>query len=193
MLNVRQVTLFTLVLLLAAWSDDIVADPPQHAPAHGWRDKHDPLYIGYTGRYWDHDYGILSGHCDRETVATVLGGIAGGVIGSRLGNDDNRTVATVVGALTGALIGKQIGREMDDADRACAGHALEVGEPGKVITWTNRGAGVEYQMLLKTSGDKSNCREYALLSIAGDKKSFRQGVACQRGPGIWTIGGTLKT
>jgi len=33
------------------------AAPPPHAPAHGWRAKHDPYYVGYTGRHWSDDYG----------------------------------------------------------------------------------------------------------------------------------------
>ena len=41
-----------------------LADPPSHAPAHGWRKKHDPYYEGYTGRKWADDYGVKSGRCD---------------------------------------------------------------------------------------------------------------------------------
>ena len=41
-----------------------IADPPAHAPAHGWRAKNDPYYVGYTGRHWTDDYGIRGEHCD---------------------------------------------------------------------------------------------------------------------------------
>jgi len=94
-----------------------------------------------------------------------------------------------------ALIGKKIGEKMDDADRSCIGHALEIGQPGEVITWTNRDTGIEYQMILKADGSDRNasCREYTLLGIAGDNKSFRQGVACQVEPGVWSISKPLKT
>ena len=55
------------------------ADPPPWAPAHGWRKKHDPYYTGYTGRQWDNDYGIISaGQCNRQAIATVLGGVTNG-------------------------------------------------------------------------------------------------------------------
>jgi len=183
-----------LAILIAAWSSVALADPPDHAPAHGWRKQHDPFYIGYTGRYWDQDYGILSGHCDREKVATVLGGVIGGVIGSRVSSDDNRTVATIIGAAAGALIGNKIGREMDEADRSCIGHALEVGKPGQVITWTNQGSGVEYQMLLNSDHHyDSKCRGYTLIGIAGNEKSVRQGIACQDGPGVWNIKRPVRT
>src|SRR6266702_330081 len=71
----------------------VVADPPPWAPAHGWRKKNDPNYVGYTGRKWDNDYGILDGRCDAAKVGTVLGGVAGGVIGSQVAKDSpNRPV-----------------------------------------------------------------------------------------------------
>ena len=62
-----------------------LADPPPHAPAHGWRKKNDPYYVGYTGRQWTDDYGIRSGRCDRDRshMATAVGAVAGGVIGDR--------------------------------------------------------------------------------------------------------------
>ena len=185
---------FILALVVAGWFSGALADPPRHAPAHGWRKQHDPYYVGYTGRHWDQDYGILSGHCDREKVATVLGGVIGGVIGSRVGDDDNRTVATIIGAAAGALIGNKIGREMDEADRSCIGHALEVGKPGQVITWLNRESGVEYQMAL--DGDNRNdskCRAYTLIGIAGKDKSVQQGIACQDDPGVWSIKKSART
>ena len=136
--NVIKVAPFILFLLVAAWSVAAFADPPRHTPAHGWRQKHDPYYVGCTGKHWEHDYGILSGHCNREAVATILGGVIGGVIGSKVGDDDNRSVAIIIGAAAGALIGNKIGRELDDADRSCFGHALEVGKPGQMVTSNNQ-------------------------------------------------------
>ena len=75
-----------LVLLVSAlatvWSLAALADPPAHAPAHGWRKKHDPYYVGYTGTQWERDYDVTSGRCNREEIGAVLGGVAGGVVGS---------------------------------------------------------------------------------------------------------------
>jgi len=194
MAKTRIVALYALGLVISVSSATALADPPNHAPAHGWRQKHDPYYIGYTGRHWDHDYGILSGHCNHEAVATVLGGVVGGVIGSQVGNDDKRTVATIIGTVVGAVIGNKIGREIDEADRSCIGHALEIGKPGQIVTWANPESGVEYQMVLKADNEnKGNCREYTLLGINSDRKSFQQGIACQVEPGIWNIDKSIKT
>jgi surface antigen len=193
--NATKIAPFTLVLIASAWAAVALADPPPHAPAHGWRKQNDPYYVGYTGKYWDRDYGILDGRCNRKAVATVLGGVIGGAIGSRVGDDDNRAVAILVGAAAGALIGNKIGRELDAADRSCIGHALEVGKPGQVVTWVNEETGVEYQMALGSSRDQKDdtCRRYMLLGIAGNKKSFRQGTACQTDPGVWNVVETVKT
>jgi len=92
------VVIATLVCLPA------LADPPDHAPAHGWRKKHDPAYVGYTGREWEHDYGIVEGHCNRDDIGTVIGAVVGGAIGSKVGEGSNRAVAIVVGSVLGAVV-----------------------------------------------------------------------------------------
>jgi len=180
---------FFLLLLVAGWLTEALADPPRHAPAHGWRKKHDPYYVGYTGYHWDRDYGILSGRCNREEVGTVLGGVVGGVIGNKVGDRDNRAVATIIGAAVGALIGNRIGRELDEGDKGCFGHALEVGQAGQPVRWTNESTYVRYEMI---PGDRSSdsgdgCREFELRASGGDGSSYRSGVACRTDDGIWEV------
>lgn len=184
----RKTYLTMLGALAFVWSAQSLADPPSHAPAHGWRAKHDPHYIGYTGTEWDRDYDIRSGHCNRDEIGAVLGGVAGGVIGSQVGNG-NRTVATIVGAAVGALIGSRIGRALDDRDRACVGHALEIGAPGRNVTWQNAATGVNYT-LIPGDGRKSKtgtCRDFTLVALAGKQKSSQDGLACQTNEGVWQI------
>jgi len=105
-----------MVSSLVVWASPAFADPPAHAPAHGWRKKHDPNYVGYTGYQWERDFDISSGSCNRQEIATVVGAITGGVIANRVA-DEHRTVATIVGVIAGAAIGNRIGRELDEADR----------------------------------------------------------------------------
>lgn len=166
-----------------------LAAPPAHAPAHGWRRQHDPSYVGYTGRQWDDDYGIVSGHCDRQAVATVLGGVVGGVIGARVAEPEDRTVATIIGSAVGALIGNRIGKQLDDADRGCFGHALEVAQSGQPVSWTNESTGVRYEM---TPGpgrerDGAACREFTLRAVTGTRESSRQGLACRDDGSVWNV------
>lgn len=54
-----------------------------------------------------HDVSISEPRQHNTGAATVIGAIAGGVIGSAVGDGDGRKVATVVGALAGGAIGHQ--------------------------------------------------------------------------------------
>lgn len=176
-----------LVSLCAAWTASAFADPPAHAPAHGWRKKHDPHYIGYTGVQWERDFDIRSGHCNRQEIATVVGGVVGGAIAHRVA-DENRAVATLIGAAAGAFIGNRIGHRLDEADRSCFGHALEVGEMGRPVMWTNETTGVQYEMTpgAAREGDGA-CREFTLTAVSGRDRSSNRGVACQAQPGQWQV------
>jgi surface antigen len=176
--------------LIAVWSIQAVADPPDHAPAHGWRKKHDPYYVGYTGIPWEHDYEITTGHCNREAIATVIGGVVGGVVGSKISSPENRTVATIVGVIVGAAIGNKIGKDLDEADRGCFGHALEIGMTGQHVTWTNDALGVRYELTPGADRPRNGytpCREYTLVAARGKDKSSESGVACQTQPGVWQV------
>jgi surface antigen len=171
---------------LIVWAGSAFADPPAHAPAHGWRKKHDPYYVGYTGVSWERDYEISSGRCNREEIATVVGGIVGGAIAHRVA-EEHPAVGTIVGVIAGATIGNRIGRELDEADRGCVGHALEIAQPGQRVTWTNAAVGQRYEL---TPGGASarngaSCRDYTLVTIAGKQRSTQTGVACQSQPGVW--------
>src|SRR5512134_3925264 len=172
--------------VLGAWVAPVLADPPAHAPAHGWRKKNDPTYVGYSGKQWTNDYDISSGKCNREEIATVIGAIAGGAIAHRVA-EEHETVATIVGVIAGAVIGNKIGRELDEADRGCFGHALEIAQPGQRITWTNETNGVRYEMSPGTDRPRGStpCREYTLVTVAGRDRSSQTGLACQSGPGVW--------
>lgn len=185
----KTLALMFTVLMLFGWAGEVFADPPDHAPAHGWRKKHDRYYVGYTGNHWDHDYDVRSGRCNREAIGAVLGGVVGGVIGSQVGSRDDRTVATIIGAALGALIGAKMGRDMDDGDRACFGHALEIGSSGRRVIWDNRASGTHYVLIPGAGGRTRDgfCRDFTLIGSAGDDHWHRRGRACQSERGVWRI------
>jgi surface antigen len=172
--------------VLGAWVAPVLADPPAHAPAHGWRKKNDPTYVGYSGKQWTNDFDISSGNCNREEIATVIGAVAGGAIAHRVA-EEHETVATIIGVIAGAVIGNKIGRELDEADRGCFGHALEIAQPGQRITWTNEANGLRYEMSSGPNRPRGStpCREYTLVTVSGRDRSSQTGVACQSQPGVW--------
>lgn len=182
-----SLTLFSMILPVAP---QVFADPPSWAPAHGWRKKHDPNYegyTGYTGRQWSDDYGISTGSCNREAVATVVGGVAGGVIGSTIGKGDGKTVAIIIGSVLGAVIGNKIGHDLDNADRGCLGHALELGADNQKVSWSNPQNGLNYTVtpLGGFTADGNKCRNYK-LGIRGDGiNDTKNEKACLGSDGTW--------
>ena len=185
-------TAFLLASAFVAWAAPVavvLAQPPAHAPAHGWRRKNDPHYAGYNGKQWERDFEISSGRCNRQEIATVIGGIAGGVIANRVA-DEHKAVATIVGAIAGAVIGNRIGREIHGADRGCFGHALEIGAAGQPITWTNEANGLRYE--LSPGADRppngTTCREYTLVTGVGRRdRASHTGLACRSAAGVWQV------
>ena len=186
-IRAKYLVLTVILALLAPIAPSAYADPPPWAPAHGWRKKHDPYYVGYTGNKWDRDYDIIGGTCNRQAIGTVLGGAVGGAIGSTVGKGDNKTVAIIIGSVLGAVIGNKIGKDMDNADRGCLGHTLELGADHKPVFWENPENGLSYTVT-PLKGFESNglkCREYDLAISGSGIHDTRREKACQTSPGNW--------
>jgi surface antigen len=182
----RTIRTLLLAAAVAGFVGESVAKPPDHAPAHGWRAKQ---YVGYTGAVWDRDYAVTTGRCNREEIGAVLGGVAGGVVGREVADRDDRVVGTIVGAALGALIGAKVGRELDEKDRACIGHALEIGIDGRAVTWSNSVTGVRYELVPRIGKKKkpAACREFTFVAYVGGQRIVSSRTACQASPGIWRL------
>jgi len=168
----------------AAW-----ADPPAHAPAHGWRKKHDPYYVGYTGRQWSDDYGVRSGQCDRDRAGAAIGAVVGGTIGAAVSDSDDRLIAVLAGATIGAVIGHEIGDRMDDKDRACFGHSLELLEDGRKVEWKGSTADMVYNLTPygRFERDGRVCRKFTLERLLNGRRVTKEGSACRYGEGDWRM------
>lgn len=175
-------SLATLLAMPAA-----LADPPAWAPAHGRRAKDAGRYAGYSGREWQRDYGVVEGRCNTDEVLTVLGAVAGGVIGNRVADREDRVIATVAGAIIGGVIGNRIGDAIDDSDRACIGHSLELVGSGRYVEWQNPSTGIHYNMRPLRDLDR-RCREFELQSRKKNGKLQKQKMrACRDDSGSWTV------
>ncbi|HLE66996.1 MAG TPA: hypothetical protein VI730_07590 [Burkholderiales bacterium] len=165
------------------------ADPPPWAPVNGWRNKHDSYYIGYTGFRWERDYGILSGRCEVGAIAAAIGGTVDGVAGSRVAKGPERTAATILGSAIGVVIAARVGRPVDDTDRACIGHALELGADGRAVAWINPDSRVRYEFT-PVQGFYTHqgvpCREFSMRvrTTKGSEEKVRA-AACRRDKGLW--------
>jgi len=185
----------TVPLALAALvgTGPAFADPPGHAPAHGYykkhRGHHDDRehirkaghYEGKSGAVYVRDYGISAGRCNRDEIGAVIGGVTGAVIGGQVASREDRVVGMVVGGVLGAVLGHAIGDSMDDRDRACMGHALELGRPGVPVEWRHDGRAYHF-----TPRDEARdgCR-YATMVVDGRKP--HDVLACPAGRGDWTF------
>lgn len=188
------------------------ADPPDWAPAHGYRDHHrdrdgDRDYYRhrdrdrehYRDRHGDHEpwnhgdeagpipFGINLGRCNREQLGQVLGGLAGAAIGSTARGRD-RPVAIIGGAILGALIGGHIGRSMDEVDEYCIGQTLEYAKAGQTITWNDPDKGAVYKVTPEAAVRVSPgqyCREYQTTIVISGRKRQAYGKACRQPDGTW--------
>jgi len=179
----------TLALAALVAAGPALADPPGHAPAHGYHKKHHDHdhkhhkktkhYKGKSGVAYVHDYGISSGRCNRDEIGAVIGGVAGAVIGGQVAGHDDRAVGMVVGGVLGAVLGHAVGDSMDERDRACMGHALELGRPGVPVAWRHEGR--DYRFTPR--GDARDGCRYATLAVNG--RTPHDVLACPSGRGEW--------
>lgn len=79
---------------------------PYYAGYRGDRRAASNGWYGRNGRYYGNDYN--SCRRDSDTNGTVLGAIAGGVLGNSVGGGFGRAAATGLGVVTGSVIGNQV-------------------------------------------------------------------------------------
>jgi len=189
---IRTVTLIALAgaALAAALPLASYGDPPPWAPAHGKRKQGDP-YTGYTGKKWDRHYGVINGRCNREAVGAVIGASVGGAVGAQVGKDETRPIAILVGTVAGAIIGAKIGRDMDQSDRACIGHALELVGDKKAVTWTSPDQRRTYRLTPVGGFEREGvrCREFDFRVTTDGGKQTNRVKACPAGDGAWRLVG----
>ena len=87
-----------------------------------------------------------TGQGPRENTGTLVGAVAGGLIGSQFGGGTGERVAAgLAGAAIGGLIGNRVGAAMDDEDKqrayAAQMQALESGKSGLAVPWKNPDSG----------------------------------------------------
>lgn len=191
-MNIANLVRRVALMLVVALPCVVLADPPSWAPAHGWRKKHDPYYAGYSGRNWEQDYGVREGRCDRAAIGAVLGGAAGGAIGSQVGTADSRAVAVIVGTVIGAAVGAEIGRRMDDADRSCTAHALELASTNQSVAWTNPKSGVSYKLTPVSEQPDDRCRRFRLIATGTFGLSEGRTTACVSDAGVWKLAPEIR-
>lgn len=86
------------------------ADPPRHAPAHGYFKKRSVEPIYKDTRIWRGDDGRY--YCRRSdgTTGLIIGAAAGALVGRAIDSRGDRALGTIIGAAGGAILGRKIER-----------------------------------------------------------------------------------
>jgi surface antigen len=129
----------------------------------------------------------------REGAGTLLGAIAGGLLGSQIGEGDTRLFAVGAGTLLGAMVGGEIGRSLDATDRLLmertAGRAFEYSPSDTTVGWRNPDTGHSgtYTPQNVIQQPNSVCREFQQTVTIGGRTEEAYGTACRQADGTWMI------
>lgn len=185
--------------MLGAQIVPAAADPPDWAPAHGWRARH------HHHEHYEHeddDRVIVTqpryiavprhgqGSCNRELLGTILGGGVGAAAGSQIGRGNGKIAAVIAGTIIGGLVGGSIGRSMDRLDVQCLGQALEHARTGQPVVWRDPDDDADYRVTPTRTFHAANgqyCREYTAVAGIGGREQQTYGTACRQPDGAWQI------
>ncbi len=142
-------------------------------------------------RDWDHRH---SGNSSRLpgflNGGTVLGAIAGGVLGNQIGSGGGRVAATAGGALLGAIVGNEIHRGIQASDEARVARVLESTPSGQTISWKNPDTGNSFKVTPRPAfkgANQRDCREYTTWVFLGGYEKEITGIACRDSQGRWQL------
>ncbi|MEL6298140.1 MAG: RT0821/Lpp0805 family surface protein [Pseudomonadota bacterium] len=132
-----------------------------------------------------------AGEFNRAESGTVIGAVAGGLIGNQFGKGSGNALATAAGAIVGGIIGHEIGRDLDAEDRRLAQEAefraLEDGESGRAIPWQNPDSGHRGEVIPRRAyrEERRVCREFEHRVWIDGRREVMTGRACRRPDGTW--------
>lgn len=137
--------------------------------------------------------GCVSDMGTKQTGGAVLGGVAGGLLGSQVGKGRGQLAAVAAGTLLGALAGSEVGKSLDRADRVHlqqAEYNAYSAPIGERIQWNNPQSGnYGYVTPTRDGRDASGayCREFQQTIVVGGQTQSGYGTACQQPDGSWKI------
>ena len=131
---------------------------------------------------------------NKQNVGTVLGGVGGAVLGSKIGKGSGNVAAIAAGTLLGAAVGNGVGASLDRQDMTyynqSSQSALETARSGQVVTWTNPDSGHSGTITPTNTyqqADGSYCREYTQTVRVSGRNQQAYGRACRQPDGSWKV------
>ena len=121
----------------------------------------------------------------KETGGSVVGGVAGALLGSTVGKGNGRLVAVALGTLIGSQVGGSIGRQMDETDRRLAAkstfNALENAPNNQSVGCKNPNNSHSGTTVATSTVQDGNtvCRDYIQTVVIGGQQEEIVGRACR--------------
>ena len=123
---------------------------------------------------------------DNVAAGTVLGAVAGGMIGNRIGHGNGG--ATIGGVIIGGMAGNALSRDMDCGDRRYALASYSAGFEGQIgehYNWRNGRNHGSFMAVREFARDGYTCRDFRESSSRNGRNTKRNGTACRHGDGNW--------
>jgi surface antigen len=135
--------------------------------------------------------GGIGGMDTSQTVGTVGGAVAGGLLGSRFGGGTGKLVAVGIGTLLGAFAGREIAQRLTDGDqtRAAAAEQQAITQ-NQTITWNNPQSGYNGSVKPVRTYQAANgqtCRDYTHTIMIEGRYETARGTACRQPDGTWVM------
>ena len=132
-------------------------------------------FIGYTGKGWNSDFGVLRGQCDTRLVQAEA--LKGNII-------EQMAYVEVTEAFK-IIFPESQAIESFAVDSYCFGHTMELVPSGQAVRWLNPANGVG--VYLSPGAKSDTCRTYLGVTVVnGEKKKFR-GEVCSPSKGAWRV------
>ncbi|MEM1398356.1 MAG: RT0821/Lpp0805 family surface protein [Pseudomonadota bacterium] len=129
----------------------------------------------------------------KQTVGTLGGAVAGGLLGAQVGGGSGRLIATGAGAVIGAFLGGEIGSSLDNADKLMAERtaqrSLETAPTGTATSWNNPDSGNSGTITPTATYQQQGgqyCRDYSQTIFVDGREETLVGKACRNNDGTWT-------
>ena len=142
-------------------------------------------------------FGLVACETDagpKERGGTVVGAVAGGLLGSTIGKGSGQAIAIGAGVLLGGIIGSEVGKSLDRADRAymhrTTQQSLEYGRSGETSSWVNpdnQHSGTVTPTRSVRTETGGPCREFQQTVTIDGRSERAYGTACRQADGSWKI------
>ncbi|MBI1331129.1 MAG: glycine zipper 2TM domain-containing protein [Alphaproteobacteria bacterium] len=123
-----------------------------------------------------------------RTAGTILGMIAGGIIGNQFGHGGGKAAATIGGVFLGGVAGRSIGEDIDCEDRPYAFHTYYEGFEGPLdrrYEWRHRDAYGWMEPTRQYRRRGQVCRDFMTTTYRHGREYVRHGTACRDRYGDW--------